>query len=122
MKCDVIFQPQNLALYGQGILTTLHLLFASLAIGAVLALAFALALTSRWRVLRAVVGARCARSPRAARRVRAVVGITCVICAVVSVSFGVGTRLRRRRERRHQWRERRLVEHGALKRELEQRS
>ena len=57
MKWDVIFQPQNLALYGQGILTTLHLLLASLAIGAVLALVFALALTSRWRVLRAVVGA-----------------------------------------------------------------
>jgi arginine/ornithine transport system permease protein len=57
MKWDVIFQSQNLALYGQGILTTLHLLLASLAIGAVLALAFALALTSRWRVLRVVVGA-----------------------------------------------------------------
>ena len=57
MKWDVIFQPQNLALYGQGIVTTLHLLLASLAIGAVLALVFALALTSRWRVLRAVVGA-----------------------------------------------------------------
>jgi arginine/ornithine transport system permease protein len=56
MKWDVIFQPQNLALYGQGILTTLHLLFSSLAIGAVLALAFALALTSRWRVFRAGVG------------------------------------------------------------------
>ena len=57
MKWDVIFQPANLALYGQGVVTTLYLLFASLAIGAVLALAFALALTSRWRVLRAVVGA-----------------------------------------------------------------
>ena len=57
MKWDVIFQPANLALYGEGVVTTLYLLFASLAIGAVLALAFALALTSRWRVLRAVVGA-----------------------------------------------------------------
>jgi len=57
MKWDVIFQPANLALYGQGVVTTLNLLFASLAIGAILALAFALALTSRWRVLRAVVGA-----------------------------------------------------------------
>ena len=57
MKWDVIFQPANLALYGQGVVTTLYLLFASLAIGAVLALAFALALTSRWRVLRAMVGA-----------------------------------------------------------------
>ena len=57
MKWDVIFQPANLALYGEGVVTTLYLLFASLAIGAILALAFALALTSSWRVLRAVVGA-----------------------------------------------------------------
>ena len=55
MKWDVIFQPANLALYGQGVVTTLYLLLASLAIGALLALGFALALTSRWRVLRAVV-------------------------------------------------------------------
>ena len=53
MKWDVIFQPANLALYGQGVVTTLYLLLASLAVGAVLALAFALALTSRWRVPRA---------------------------------------------------------------------
>ena len=45
MKWSVIFQPENLALYGEGILTTLGLLFASLGIGAVLALIFALALT-----------------------------------------------------------------------------
>ena len=57
MKWDVIFQPNNLALYGEGILTTLALLFSSLAIGAVLALLFALALTGRSAVLRAVVGA-----------------------------------------------------------------
>ncbi len=57
MKWDVIFQPSNLALYGEGILTTLALLFSSLAIGAVLALLFALALTGRSAQLRAVVGA-----------------------------------------------------------------
>ena len=57
MKWEVIFQPDNLALYGEGILTTLALLFSSLAIGAVLALLFALALTGRSAVLRAVVGA-----------------------------------------------------------------
>ena len=57
MKWDIIFQPNNLALYGEGILTTLALLFSSLAIGAVLALLFALALTGRSAGLRAVVGA-----------------------------------------------------------------
>ena len=57
MKWEVIFQPDNLALYGEGILTTLALLFSSLTIGAVLALLFALALTSRSAPLRAVVGA-----------------------------------------------------------------
>ena len=57
MKWDVIFQPSNLALYGEGILTTLAVLFSSLAIGAVLALLFALALTGRSAQLRAVVGA-----------------------------------------------------------------
>ena len=57
MNFAVIFEPQNLALYGTGILTTLGLLFTSLAVGAVLALVFALALTSRSAPLRAVVGA-----------------------------------------------------------------
>ena len=57
MKWEVILQPNNLALYGEGILTTLALLFSSLAIGAVLALVFALALTGRSAALRAVVGA-----------------------------------------------------------------
>lgn len=56
MKWHVIFEPQNLQLYITGIYTTLGLLFSSLAIGAVLALIFALALTSRWSVLRWVVG------------------------------------------------------------------
>lgn len=57
MKWSVIFEPQNLALYGQGIVTTLGLLFSSLGIGAVLALVFALALTGPWRWLRWIVGA-----------------------------------------------------------------
>ena len=57
MKWDVIFQAKNLAMYGEGVLTTLGLLFSSLGVGAVLALAFALALTSRSWVLRSVVGA-----------------------------------------------------------------
>lgn len=57
MKWSVIFEPQNLALYGNGILTTLGLLFSSLGIGGILALIFALALTSPWAPLRAIVGA-----------------------------------------------------------------
>ena len=57
MKWHVIFEPQNLQLYLTGISTTLGLLLSSLAIGAVLALIFALALTSRWAVLRWIVGA-----------------------------------------------------------------
>ena len=56
MKWHVIFEPQNLQLYLSGITTTLGLLFSSLAIGGVLALLFALALTSRWTLLRWVVG------------------------------------------------------------------
>ncbi|MEY3123933.1 MAG: hypothetical protein RLZZ573_453, partial [Pseudomonadota bacterium] len=57
MNWAVIFQPESLALYGAGIVTTLGLLFSSLAIGAVLALVFALALTGPWAALRWVVGA-----------------------------------------------------------------
>jgi arginine/ornithine transport system permease protein len=57
MKWSVIFEPQNLALYGNGILTTLGLLFSSLGIGAVLALVFALLLTGPWASLRWLVGA-----------------------------------------------------------------
>ena len=56
MQWGVIFLEKNLALYGEGILTTLGLLFSCLAIGAVLSLVFALALTSRSALLRAVVG------------------------------------------------------------------
>ena len=57
MQWSVIFEPQNLALYGNGILTTLGLLFSSLAIGAVLALVFALVLTGPWAPLRWIVSA-----------------------------------------------------------------
>lgn len=57
MNWGVIFEPENLALYGAGILTTLSLLFSSLAVGAVLALIFALALTGPWAALRWTVGA-----------------------------------------------------------------
>jgi arginine/ornithine transport system permease protein len=57
MNWDVILEPQSLALYGAGIVTTLSLLASSLAVGGVLALAFALALTGPSRWLRGVVGA-----------------------------------------------------------------
>jgi len=57
MKWQVIFEPQNLALYGEGVLTTLGLLLSSLGVGAVLALLFALALTSSLAPLRLLVGA-----------------------------------------------------------------
>lgn len=56
MNWAVLFEPQNLALYGQGILTTLGLLFSSLAVGAVLALVFALLLTGPWDPMRWLVG------------------------------------------------------------------
>ena len=49
MNWAVIFEPQNLALFGTGIVTTLTLLLSSLAVGAVMALAFALALTGPGR-------------------------------------------------------------------------
>jgi arginine/ornithine transport system permease protein len=56
MNWAVIFEPQNLALFGAGIITTLNLLLSSLAVGAVLALIFALALTGPWAPLRWIVG------------------------------------------------------------------
>ncbi len=56
MKWHVIFEPQNLQFYITGVYTTLGLLCSSLAIGAVLALVFALALTSRLAILRWLVG------------------------------------------------------------------
>ena len=57
MNWSIIFQAENLALYGAGILTTLGLLFSSLAVGAVLALIFGLALTGPWATLRWLVSA-----------------------------------------------------------------
>jgi arginine/ornithine transport system permease protein len=57
MNWAVMLDPQTLALYGEGILTTLGLLAASLLAGALLAFIFALALTGPYRVLRWVVGA-----------------------------------------------------------------
>lgn len=56
MNWDVIFRPETLALYGEGVVTTLALLGSSLAVGAVLALLFALALTGPSRLLRRLVG------------------------------------------------------------------
>jgi arginine/ornithine transport system permease protein len=56
MQWEVIFRPESLALYGQGVLTTLLLLACSLAVGGVLALLFALALTGPSRLLRHLVG------------------------------------------------------------------
>lgn len=57
MNWAVIFEAKNLALYGEGILNTLWLLFSSLGIGAVLALIFALLLTGPWAPVRWVVSA-----------------------------------------------------------------
>ncbi|MEO5796157.1 MAG: ABC transporter permease subunit [Rhodoferax sp.] len=57
MNWEVIFRAESLAMFGEGIVTTLSLLFASVAIGAVLAVAFALALTSNSLLLKRVVGA-----------------------------------------------------------------
>ena len=52
MNWDVIFQPDTLALYGQGLIVTLQLTLISLAVGSVLALLCALALVSRRAWLR----------------------------------------------------------------------
>lgn len=57
MRWDIILEPSNLALFGQGIVTTLWLLFSSLGVGAILALVFALLLTGPWAPLRWIVGA-----------------------------------------------------------------
>ena len=57
MNWAVILEPQHLALYGQGVLTTLGLLASSLAVGAGLALVFALLLTGPWAGLRWAVAA-----------------------------------------------------------------
>ncbi|MEI8158266.1 MAG: ABC transporter permease subunit [Burkholderiales bacterium] len=57
MNWAIIFETKNLILFGNGIVTTLGLLFSSLAIGAVLALIFALLLTGPSALLRWIVGA-----------------------------------------------------------------
>ena len=57
MNWEVIFQPDTLALYQEGLVTTLKLLITSLAVGAVLAILGALALVSRSWILRKLVGA-----------------------------------------------------------------
>lgn len=57
MKWSIIFEPATLAMYAEGVATTLTLLASSLLVGGVLALAFALALTSNVAVLRWLVGA-----------------------------------------------------------------
>jgi len=57
MRWDIIFQAKHLAMYAQGAVTTLSLLLASLLIGAVLAVVFAIALTQGPRPLRWLVGA-----------------------------------------------------------------
>lgn len=56
MKWSVIFEPATLAMYADGVVTTLTLLLSSLAVGGVMAVAFALALTSRVAALRWLVG------------------------------------------------------------------
>ncbi len=56
MKWDVIFRPSTLAMYGEGLVTTLWLLLSSLGVGTVLAVLFALALTSPIKPLRWLVG------------------------------------------------------------------
>jgi arginine/ornithine transport system permease protein len=56
MRWEIIFQPTTLALYGEGLLTTMGLLLACLAIGGVLAVVFALALTHGPAPLRWLVG------------------------------------------------------------------
>lgn len=57
MNWEVVFQPENLALYAEGLATTLGLLLSSLVVGGVAAVVFALALTGRNRWWRWVVGA-----------------------------------------------------------------
>lgn len=57
MKWAIVFQPENLALYGEGILTTLSLLVSSLLVGGVLALIMAILLTERWNGMRWLVSA-----------------------------------------------------------------
>lgn len=57
MDWEVIFRPESLALYGEGMMTTLWLLSSSLVVGGVMAVLFALALTGPWKWLARIVGA-----------------------------------------------------------------
>lgn len=57
MDWEVVFRPESLALYGEGIMTTLWLLVSSLVVGGVMAVLFALALTGPWKWLARIVGA-----------------------------------------------------------------
>ena len=57
MKWSIIFEPATLAMYAEGVATTLTLLASSLLVGGFMALVFALALTSHVAVLRWLVGA-----------------------------------------------------------------
>ena len=57
MNWEVIFRPESLSMYGEGIVTTLVLLFSSLALGGIFALVFALMLTGRSVLLQRMVGA-----------------------------------------------------------------
>jgi arginine/ornithine transport system permease protein len=57
MRWSVIFEPATLALYAEGVATTATLLLSSLAVGGLMALVFALALTSSIQPLRWLVGA-----------------------------------------------------------------
>ena len=57
MNWSVIFEPATLALYAEGLYVTLQLTLISLAVGAVLALLFALALVSHTAIVRVPVAA-----------------------------------------------------------------
>ncbi len=57
MDWEVIYRPESLAMYGEGVMTTVWLLSSSLVIGGVLAVLFALALTGPWIWLQRIVGA-----------------------------------------------------------------
>lgn len=56
MSWEIIFQPEHLTMYGQGLITTLWLLLSCLLIGFVLAIVTALALTSRSWLLAKLAG------------------------------------------------------------------
>ena len=56
MSWEIIFQPEHLAMYGQGLITTLWLLLSCLLIGFALAMITALALTSRSWLLTKLAG------------------------------------------------------------------